>query len=132
MIYLDSNIFIYAATNDEEKGDASRELLNKIINGKEKGFTCALTWDEVVHSIWKLRGKEKAIIEGKKMLELTSIVWFKISKENINKAQDLMEEYNLKPRDAIHAATAIINNITQFATDDPDFDQIKELKRIKI
>jgi predicted nucleic acid-binding protein len=132
MIYLDANIFAYAAMNNEKKGYNSRELLNRIIDGKEKGFTCTLTWDEVVHAIWKKEGREKAVMEGKKMLELDSINWIKITKEVINTAQEIMEKTSLKPRDAIHAAAAISNNIIQFATDDSDFNKIKELKIVKI
>jgi predicted nucleic acid-binding protein len=71
-------------------------------------------------------------MEGKKMLELDSINWIKITKEVINTAQEIMEKTSLKPRDAIHAAAAISNNIIQFATDDSDFNKIKELKIVKI
>ena len=130
MIYLDANVFVYAATNDEEKGDWARKILLSIAEEKEEGCTCTLTWDEVVHAIWKLRGKEKASIEGKKMLEV-DIIFIPPTKEVITKAQDLLEQTNLKPRDAIHAATAIIKKADKLASDDPDFDQVKGLKRMK-
>ena len=131
MIYLDTNVFIYAATNDDEKGNWARQILKTIIEEKEQGYTSCLTWDEVVHALWKLRGKEKAHIEGRKMLELGNIHFLPPTINIINKAQDLIEQTSLKPRDAIHAATAIVKGISNFATNDDDFDEVKELKRLK-
>jgi predicted nucleic acid-binding protein len=42
-----------------------------------------------------------------------------------------MERYGLKPRDAIHAATAMENRITVIVSYDKDFDRIRELKRVE-
>jgi len=40
-----------------------------------------------------------------------------------------MENYRIKPRDAIHAATALENKITNIVSYDKDFDELKEIKR---
>ena len=36
----------------------------------------------------------------------------------------------MKPKDAIHSACAIKNGIKEIISDDPDFDTLKEAKRI--
>ena len=36
-----------------------------------------------------------------------------------------MEKYGLKPRDALHAATALENKITTIVSCDEDFDKLK-------
>ena len=54
------------------------------------------------------------------------------NKSILFKAQQLIEEYNLKPRDAIHAATALVNGINEIISDDSDFDKIKEIRRIPL
>jgi predicted nucleic acid-binding protein len=38
----------------------------------------------------------------------------------------------LKPRDAIHSACAIRNGTKETVSDDPDFDPLEELKRIRL
>jgi predicted nucleic acid-binding protein len=44
----------------------------------------------------------------------------------------LMDLFHLKPRDAFHAAVMKANGITESASDDPDFDRAKGIKRIKL
>jgi predicted nucleic acid-binding protein len=47
VLYLDANIFIYAAVNSKELGEKSRSLLQRIQQGEEKAETSVLTFDEV-------------------------------------------------------------------------------------
>lgn len=132
MIYLDTNIFVYSAINKNEKGIECIALLTKLIKNDETACTSVLTWDEIVHSIWKKEGKELALEEGRKFTSLPNIILLNVTNKIIQKAQELLEKYNLKPRDAIHAATAILNKCEFIASDDPDFDKVKELRRKKI
>jgi predicted nucleic acid-binding protein len=70
--------------------------------------------------------------DGKFFLEFPNLKILKIDSEVIKEAQKLVETYKLKPRDAIHAACAIKNNIKEIISDDPDFGKVKEIKRIKL
>jgi len=132
MTYLDTNVFVYAAINNGHLGAKCRNILSKIAESKSEAFTSILTWDEFVYSIWKKENKEKAIAEGKLFLKLPNISFIGASYEIINKSQRIIEKYNLKPRDAIHAASAIISGMKEIISDDSDFDKVKELKRIKV
>ena len=132
MTYLDANVFIYAAINNDEKGDLCREILRKLAFKKIKGHTSFLTWDEIVYIIRKNKDKETAIKEGKNFLKFPNLSLLKIDEKIINKAQEIIENYNLKPRDAIHVATALVNGINEIISDDSDFDKIKDIKRIKL
>ena len=135
MIYLDTNIFIYPHTGDDAKSGACITILQKATSQEIQAGTSVLTWDEFQHVLKKEYGEKekiKAIEQSKDILNNPGIVWFEATKKIIDKAQELTEEYNLKPRDAIHAATAIINNCTEIISDDSDFDKIKGLKRKKI
>jgi len=132
MIYFDTNVLVYATVNNGPKGDVCRKIIEESINKKSKIYTSSLTWDEFTYSIWKKEGKEKAIIQGENFLKIPLLKLINADALVVYKAQSLVKEYGLKPRDAIHAATAILNDIKEIATDDSDFDKIKELKRIKI
>jgi len=132
MIYLDTNIFIYASIDESEIGKKCSEIISLHLNEKKDVATSCLTWDEVVYGIRKKVGKEMSIIQGKNLIEMQNLLWLDTNNLIISKAQELMEAYNLKPRDAIHAATAIVNGIKEIISDDSDFDKVTELKRIKI
>jgi len=125
--YTDANVFIQAILRDDNN---SKKVLQKIIRKEIDGITSILSWDELVYILEKFINKDIAVIEGKKFLIFPNLTFIDAKKETIMKAQKLVEEYNLKPRDAIHAATAINLNINEIISEDDDFDKIKELKRI--
>ncbi len=129
MIYLDANIIIYSVINNDKMGDKSREIMTKISRGEIDGFTSVLTWDEVVYILGKIIGTEKSIGEGNKFLNFPNLIFLDADKKIIENAQEIMERYKIKPRDAIHIATALANNISEIISDDRDFDKIKEIKR---
>tara|TARA_Y100000310_G_scaffold325511_1_gene389090 strand:+ start:909 stop:1436 length:528 start_codon:yes stop_codon:yes gene_type:complete len=106
------------------------KLFLDIINKNFTGITSVLTWDEVVHTIWKKRGKEIAVSEGEKFFNLPNLILVDTNKNVVMNAQKLITKYGLKPRDAIHAATAILHECSEIISDDSDFDKVKELKRI--
>lgn len=127
-IYIDTNIFIKAVLNDEKK---CKKILEKIINKEIIAFTSILSWDELVYIIRKFIGKEIAISEGEKFLRFPNLIFIDAKKEIIQKAQKLIKTYNLQPRDAIHIASALANNISEIISEDKDFEEVKEIKRIK-
>jgi uncharacterized protein len=131
MIYLDTNIFVYALINNGKVGDRCRKILEDVAKRKIRASTSYLTWDEIVYSVRKERSKDIAIYEGRKILQFPNLAWLSVNDEVMISAQRLIESYPLKPRDAIHAASALANNISEISSDDPDFDKVKELKRVK-
>jgi len=54
-----------------------------------------------------------------------------VKKSTVFRAQELVEKYRMRPRDAIHAAVALENKITTIVSYDKDFDEMKEIKRIE-
>lgn len=133
MIYLDTNIFLYPHTGDDFVSGACIKILERAMTEKIQAGTSVITWDEFQYALKKkFQDKEKAIELSKDFLNMPNIVFFETNMKIIKKAQNLTELYNLQPRDAIHAATAILNNCKEIISDDPDFDKVKELKRIKI
>lgn len=125
--YIDANIFIQAILHED---DNAQKVLYKVIKKEIQGITSILSWDELVFILRKFIDNETAISEGKKFLIFPNLKFVDAKKEIIIKAQNLIEEYNLKPRDAIHAATAFSLNINEIISEDNDFDKIKELTRI--
>ncbi len=132
MVYVDANVFVDAVLYEDKKGEQAKNLLIEIANGKFAAYTSILTWDETVWVVRKFLGKEKAAIEGRKFVEFPNIKFIPVDTIIIIQAQRLMEKYGIRPRDSIHAATAISQGIKEIVSDDQNFDVIKEIRRIPI
>ena len=131
-VYIDANIFVYSVLNFDERGEISRKILSKVIKNEIEACTSLLTWDEFIHALRKRLAKEDIIFEGKNFLKYPNLRFLRCDEDIILEAQKLFSNYKIKPRDAIHAATAIIHGVKEMVSDDPDFDVLKEIKRIKL
>jgi predicted nucleic acid-binding protein len=135
MKYVDANIFIYPAIYDVRKDKlaaSAKEILVKIADGEIEAATSFLTWDELTWVVRKWIGKSSAVKEGEKFLQFPKIDMVEVDKTVISKAQELAGKYNLKPRDAIHVASALLNGMKEIISDDSDFDVVKEISRIPL
>ena len=132
VLYLDANVFIFAALNTEEDGDKAVILLKKIQQGEEQAITSALTFDEVLWEVKRNRGIEKALETAEAMLNFPNLKIIPTDREVARSAIQIIKECNLAPRDAIHAATAIAEKVDFIVSTDAHFDRVKELKRKKL
>jgi len=133
LLYVDSNIFIYPVIYDSDavpEAAKAKAKLHEIASGSVKAFTSELTWDEVTWVTGRLFGSEKAAAQGASFLKLPNLKLLKVDIEVVSRAQTLLEEHHLKPRDAIHAATAIRNGISKILSYDKDFDILPNLVRV--
>ncbi len=132
LIYVDSNIFLYPALYDVKtvkKAAKAATLLQRVAEGRLEASTSVLTWDEVVWGVRKLLGTDLATQQGRSFLSLPNLKLLSFDFEMLLKAQEIVEKYGLKPRDAVHAATAVRNKIVEVVSYDPDFDAVSEIKR---
>lgn len=134
MNYLDANVFIYAAIGIpvDRKVVSAKELLKKIVRGEMRAVTSFLSWDEFVWIVRKIEGSNVAKEKGREFLLMPNLKFCIVDERVIIKSQEIVERYNLHPRDAIHAASAIVYDVEGIVSDDPDFDSIRELKRMKL
>jgi predicted nucleic acid-binding protein len=135
MPYLDSNVFIYPVIYQEDtepKAKKAKEILRDVENGKLSAYTSTLTLDEVVWVISKVMGKDEGITQGQKLLGFPNLKFVAADENVIVRAQRIMCKYKIGPRDSIHAASALEKRTKSFISDDADFDQVKEIKLIKL
>lgn len=131
-VYIDTNVFLNAILYDiKENLEAKKahEFLQKVINNDILGITSVLTWDEFVWVIIQQLGREIAIEKGNEFLLFPNISFENITSNTIMKAQDLISKYKIRPRDAIHSASALEHKVSVIITFDKDFDKIKEIER---
>jgi predicted nucleic acid-binding protein len=128
VLYLDANIFIFAAIDTKEIGEKAAALLQKIQQGEEKAETSALTYDEVFWVI-KKHNLELAFKACETLLNFPNLEIIPANRELAFSALQLIREYRLSPRDAMHAATAIAEKADCIVSTDAHFDRVNELKR---
>jgi len=134
LLYVDSNVFLYPVIYDEKavvEAKKSKGFLLKIALAEVEAYTSSVTWDEVVWVVRKLFGIENSVDEGKKFLGFPNLRVLGVRKSTVFKAQELVERYKLKPRDAVHAAVALENKIKTIVSYDDGFDAITDIKRIE-
>ena len=98
MIYLDSNIFLYAVALDPEGSKlaaSSRTMISAMTRGELDAATSALTWDEVFWVLKRKLGRAIAAEECAKFLGLANLQIFKVGEITIRKAQEIAEIYGL-------------------------------------
>lgn len=135
MVYIDSNVFVYAVTHDPAMNLKARRairVLKEVEEDREEGETSLLTWDEVTWVVWKLKGYEVGMRAGAAFLKLQNLTLLPVSSSVMVKAQQLVDMYQLKPRDAIHVGSALLAGEREVVSDDSELDVVREIARVPL
>ncbi len=129
-IYIDSNIFISPVIyGSSSQTTGSKRILSAVEKGEVTAYTSTLTWDEVVWVVRRVLGRADSIHAGEKLAAYPNLRFVPTSEQIIRSAQRLLSEYNITPRDAIHATSAITKEVDSFVSDDSDLDVVDEIRR---
>ncbi|MEM3108875.1 MAG: type II toxin-antitoxin system VapC family toxin [Candidatus Bathyarchaeia archaeon] len=131
MIYLDANFYVFALLDTGTKGLNASRIQESIVEGRE-AVTSVLSLDELMWILIKNRRREliRRAIEG--IYATPNLTVREVDSDVPLFALDFMEKYDLKPRDAFHVAVMKSLGVNEIVSDDPDFDRIEWIKRIKI
>ena len=129
-VYVDSNLFIYASTEEGIISEKAYEIIKKIDEGSLIAYTSTLTMDEVLYIMQKKVGRDIAVNTVENYIKLNNLKIISVDLEVLNKSIEIYKQTNLKPRDSIHLAVMKINKIDTMITSDSDFDKIKDIKRV--
>ena len=132
MIYLDTNIIIYAIENHTKYGEACKKVLLDIETNKIKVSSSILVLVEVINVLTKinkvLKDKRLDIKQNVEAILSLPIIWFDLNFFIIKKASEY--GYNISGVDYIHLASMYVNGITKIISADEEFDKIEFIKRI--
>ena len=131
MLFVDTNIFMYATGGDHPHKIPSVRFFESVAAGKEKIAIDAEVLQEILYRFWFI----KKIDRGFELFEYAQALcdWvFPISQGTIKRAKELMTQMrSLGPRDALHVASMQENRISTIVSYDHDFDSIRQIKRIE-
>jgi len=151
-VFIDANIFLYAALNDRRFMAASSSFLKRVEAGEVQGLTSVLVLNEVLHQLMKMeivhaRGISVAdaarylkadpeAIKGLKLAwkgmseirAIANLTIHEVSEPLHWKAVEHAKSFGLLATDGAHVAVMEANGLRDLATNDADFKRIPWLK----
>ncbi len=123
LVYIDTNVFLNYILYDPQlipQALIARRFLERVKDRHVTACTSLLTWDELTWVVRRELTLEDARQQGLEFLDFPWLQFLNVTKDVVKKAQDLIEASSLKPRDAIHIASALIHGASEFITFDTD------------
>ena len=127
--YIDSNVFIYAVLYEDARALACRQILTHIVAGDFDAVTSVLTWDEFTYVLARNLGQATAALQGERFLRFPGLTFEPCTPAILAAAQEIYLSTSLRPRDAIHIATARHVSAHAVVSEDSDFDGHADLPR---
>ena len=118
IVYWDSDCILGWLKNEPDKNQLCEGTLDAAEKGKIKIGVSALSLVEVL----RVKGHKKLTANNEKKIrrffDNDYFVLYDVDQWIGEKARDLVWQYNVEPKDAIHTATAVLNNISTLNTFD--------------
>ena len=132
-VFIDANLFIYLNTVMDPY---IRELYENFyidLLSKYKAYTDVLVLDELIYVSKKKYGIPYSVtLEFINTIVRPYVAILPLREEEFDYASSIIKDYDLKPSDALHIGVMKINNIELIASEDTEFDKIRDIKRIWI
>lgn len=131
-IFLDANIFMYAAGKEHRYKQPCIQILKAVESGQLSCVTNVEVLQELLYRYHHIHILNKGIQLCQLILEYP-LTLLSVTQSDIQLSLELLAQNQaagLKPRDAIHAATMQNNNLTQILSADKHFDHIASIHRL--
>jgi len=129
-VFLDTNVFLYAAGTASEMKVSCVDLLKEVAEGRLAATSSAEVLQEILHVLMRRGEQQNAIKLTRAVLGLFPNL-LSIRSEEIEVCLDIIQAYpDLPTRDAVHVATLISNGISTIISADKHFDQVREIERL--
>jgi predicted nucleic acid-binding protein len=129
MVYLDANVFVFAALATDKLGDASRHILANL--RKIEAKTCCLTLDELAWAVLRRADVSTAAEACRAVLMLKDLEIISVEYGDVWEMTKMMETWKLKPRDGMHLAIMKRLGEESIVSEDEHFNKTN-VKRIAI
>jgi predicted nucleic acid-binding protein len=130
MVFVDTNVLMYAAGSDHPLRDPCRAVVDGISNRSIQGVTSVEVIQEILHRYLAINRSEGGVALAEQTLDLFAPV-LPLSHALVRRIPDLARRYPaLSARDLIHLATCIHEGIEEIISTDRAFDTVREVRRI--
>jgi len=134
MIYVDTNVFVYAIEGHPKFGPSCKRILADIDGGALEAGCSMLVLAELINVLKRLNETEfhgQPRLRIDKNLEAVMslpIVWFEMSLAVIERASRY--GFDVNGIDYIHVSTMELNDVSEAISADRDLDKVGVIKRI--
>ena len=130
MIFLDSNIPMYAAGRYHSHKAPSVRLLQRVEQGEIVACTSTEVLQEILYRYLALKKPSLAFGIYDLFVQVCPNV-FSITLADTDRAKAILQAVKgISPRDAIHAAVMLNHDVNEIATFDAGFDRIPSIERL--
>lgn len=130
MLFIDSNVPMYAVGNDQQRKLDAYRLLERAIAAGERLVTDAEVFQEILHRYAAI-GRREAIEPAFAALATWVDVTFAITIDDVRLAKEIVATSpHLSARDAIHVATMRRHAVDRILSFDRGFDRVDGLSRL--
>lgn len=130
MVFLDANVFLYAAGRDHRLGDPCRRILRRVEDGSLPSNTSVEVVQELLFVLWRRGLSDRGIRLARSVLGLFPEI-LSMTGAELRAACTVLERHpGLTPRDAVHVATMRSHGIDTIVSADTHFDAVDGIRRI--
>lgn len=131
-VYLDTNIFIYALENLDPWRSIAGRIMQAIDGGECTAVTSELTLAECLVKPLQIGRNDIVKTYSDAIQPRRFLIVSPVDRAVLVRAAQLRAQYLIKLPDAIHAATAILNECEMYLSNDQRLQSIPPLKTIQL
>lgn len=129
-VFLDTNIFLYAAGAPHPLRDACAKVLWRVADGSLDANINSEVIQEILYVLSRRGRRDDALTLARHLASLFPDL-LAVTRDDVLGACGLLRRYSrLSVRDALHVGTMLRNGMKTIVSVDPDFDQVSEIYRI--
>ncbi len=129
-MFLDTNIFVYAAGADSIHKQHCVRVLDAVARGALIATTGAEVIQELLHLFSRRNQHAAGLLLARRVMDMLPPV-LPTDSEVMNKTCTLMERYpTASVRDLVHVAVMMVHGVEEIVSIDSDFDGFSEVVRI--
>jgi len=128
-MYIDANIFVYAAISEEPIGEVCRDIMDLV---NDRVLTVTSSYMSIQELLWVVKrttGRESASRISATILGMP-VRWVDVGQDILARTLDAFSTTSLDVRDAMHVATMRKAGISTLISEDRDFDRVKGIRRM--
>lgn len=129
MIFIDSNIFMYAAGKDHPFKIPSQKFLEQMTSKPKEALVNTEVLQEILYRFDAINKTGMGFIIFDQIIQ-SFLQVLSVTLEDLKIARKIQETLTIKSRHAIHAATMKNANLNTIVSYDRDFDKINWIKRM--
>jgi uncharacterized protein len=130
-VFIDTNIPMYAAGKDHPHKNSCKEIMMSAATGKLKAYTDVEVFQEILYRFFYINRAETGYHIFDNFFRIMEGYILPVTPRDISLTRDLSETYKnskLSPRDFVHLAVMLNNDIEQIITTDKGFSSVNLVK----